>query len=221
MDKTTIFHLILKIENEVAKLNNTLFALKTTDMEKYRENYEELSANAALKAERIACQLRKLVQTTDFSRKSDYMQKAVDAMGIAVSYEDGIFSVTLPGLFPQRRLRANASFLREPLHYALKEFLKTHKAERYSECSICFCLVYDRSLPLRRIKDYDNLELKLILDVISTYVLLDDSGFYCDAHYTTELGDCDQTLIYIMEQGRFPKWLEAHKNEKNTVSENA
>ena len=32
MDKTTIFQRIQKVENEVALLNNTLFALKSTDI---------------------------------------------------------------------------------------------------------------------------------------------------------------------------------------------
>lgn len=220
MDKTTIFHLLQKIESEVSKLNNTIFALKTTDMEKYGENYEELSENAALKAEKITCQLRKLIQLTDFNGTSAYMQKAVTALGIKISYEERILSVTLPGLFPQRKLHANTAFLRDPLHYALKEFLKNHSIEQYKNCAICFCLAYDRRLPSRRIKDYDNLELKLVLDVISTYVLLDDSGLYCDAHYTTELGDCDQTVIYIMEKKCFPEWLKAHEEAKNTLSEN-
>lgn len=220
MDKTTIFHLLQKIEIEVNKLNNTIFALKTTDIEKYAKNYEELCETAALKAEKITCQLRKLIQLTDFKGTSAYMQKAVPALGIKISYEGRILSVTLPGLLPQRKLHANIAFLRDPLHYALKEFLKIHNIEQYKNCAICFCLVYDRRLPLRRIKDYDNLELKLTLDVISTYVLLDDSGLYCDAHYTTELGDCDQTVIYIMEKNCFPEWLKTREKTKNILSEN-
>ena len=66
MDKTTIFQRIQKVENEVALLNNTLFALKSTDIVKYGANYTELSTNATLRAERIACQLRNLVLFTDF-----------------------------------------------------------------------------------------------------------------------------------------------------------
>ena len=219
MNKTTIFQKIQKVENEVAQLNNTIFALKSTDIEKYGANYTELSTNATLRAERIACQLRNLVLFTDFKGKSTYITQAAGALGIRISYEDGIFSATLPGLLPRRRLHTNTAFLRDPLHAALKECLQSHKVEPYKECVICFCLVYDRNLPKRRVKDYDNLELKMIQDVISAYVLFDDSGLYCDSHYTTELGEADQTLVSIMEKNRFPKWLAEREKSKNTLSE--
>ena len=98
MDKTTIFQRIQKVENEVALLNNTLIALKSTDIVKYGVNYTELSTNATLRAERIACQLRNLVLFTDFKGNSTYMIQAADALGIKISYEDRIFSATLPGL---------------------------------------------------------------------------------------------------------------------------
>ena len=94
MDKTTIFQRIQKVENEVALLNNTLFALKSTDIVKYGANYTELSTNATLRAERIACQLRNLVLFTDFKGNSTYMIQAADALGIKISYEDRIFSAT-------------------------------------------------------------------------------------------------------------------------------
>lgn len=64
------------------------------------------------------------------------------------------------------------------------------------------------------------MELKLILDVISSYALFDDSGLYCDDHHTTELGETDQTIIYIMEKDKFPDWLGNHMKTKNTLSEN-
>ena len=57
------------------------------------------------------------------------------------------------------------------------------------------CLLYtSRELPQRRIRDYDNLEFKQILDTLCTYVLTDDSGFFCDSYYTTQLGLKDCTL---------------------------
>ena len=127
---------------------------------------------------------------------------------------------SLPGLFPKRRIRSSTAFLHDPLHYALKEFFTNHDVAPFKECVICFCLVYDRELPQRRIKDYDNMELKLILDVISSYALFDDSGLYCDDHHTTELGETDQTIVYIMEKNMFPDWLGKHMKAKNTLSEN-
>lgn len=219
MDKKTIYQRLESVENDVAKLNNTIFAMKNTDIAKYGANYEKLSTDAAVRAERIACRLRNLIRATDFTGKSMYMNEVVNTLGIQVSYEDSILSIILPGLFPKRRIRSSTAFLHDPLHYALKEFFTDHDITPYKECVICFCLVYDRELPRHRIKDYDNLELKLILDVISAYVLFDDSGIYCDDHHTTELGEADQTIVYIMEKSRFPVWLGNHLNAGNTLSE--
>lgn len=118
MDTKTIYQRLHNVENEVAKLNNTIFAMKTTDIEKYGSNYEKLSMDAVLRAERITCRLRNLIRITDFTGKSDYMKGAVNTMGIQVSYEDNILSITLPGLFPKRRIRSSTAFLHDPLHYA-------------------------------------------------------------------------------------------------------
>jgi len=51
--------------------------------------------------------------------------------------------------------------------------------------------IYSSALPSRRVRDYENLELKEILDVVAAFVMVDDSGALCDAYNTTELGETD------------------------------
>ena len=63
------------------------------------------------------------------------------------------------------------------LNYMLREYVKQNALPLYRDCVICFSQIYDRELPQRRIRDYDNLEFKQILDTLCTYVLTDDSGF--------------------------------------------
>ena len=182
MDKKAIYQQTQKVENELMKLKNTIFALQATDFEKHGTNYEELSTDAAYKAERLTCQLRRLVYMTDFTGKSDYLRHAAVAQGIHITLNNGILSVTLPALFPKRKMKSNTAFLHEPLN---------------------------------------NLEFKQILDVISTYVLIDDSGQFCDLHHMTELGEEDHTVIHVMEQSAFPNWLSDHGNALKNISENS
>jgi len=215
----TIYQRLQGIENEILKLNNILFALKATGVQKYGENYEALSTDAALRAERIACQLRNLVYITDLSGKNDYMKLAADAQGISISSENGILAVTLPGLLPKRKLRTNTAFLHEPLNYVLQEYLKNHSLSLYQDCVVCFSQVYDRALSRQRIRDYDNLEFKQILDTIAAYVLLDDTGLFCDSYHTTELGEKDYTVVYIMEKAVFPAWVDSRMSRLETISE--
>ena len=74
-------------------------------------------------------------------------------------------------------------------------------------------------MPSTRIRDYDNLELKQLLDVVSSFVMLDDSGLLCDAYNTTEWGTTDCTRMTIMPKERFPKWLEERKNVIKNISD--
>lgn len=214
-----IFQRLQGIENELEKIRNILFALKATDIQKYGANYESLCTDAALRAERITCQLRNLVYITNNTRKSEYLRLAVNAHDIKVSQEHGILSITLPGLLPKRKVRTNTAFLHEPLNFALQEYMRNNNMNLYRDCVVCFSQVYDKNLPHQRIRDYDNLEFKQILDTIATYVLLDDTGLFCDSFHTTELGKKDQTIVYIMEKNIFPGWIKNRKSQLESISE--
>lgn len=67
-------------------------------------------------------------------------------------------------------------------------------------------------------RDYDNLEEKQLLDLLSTFVMADDTGLLCDAYNTTELGEQDCTKIFVMEKKRFPQWLAERKESLKTIS---
>lgn len=69
------------------------------------------------------------------------------------------------------------------------------------------------------IRDYDNLSEKQLLDLLSSFVMADDTGLLCDAYNTAELGDQDCTKIYIMEKQRFPQWLTEHKTSLQSISD--
>ena len=143
--------------------------------------------------------MRNLVCPALSPNQAAYLPKAADAQGMRIAEQQGILTITLPGLLPKRRVHTNTAFLHEPLNYMLREYVKQNQ---------------------RRIRDYDNLEFKQILDTLCTYVLTDDSGFFCDSYYTTQLGLKDCTLVSVMEKADFPKWLQNQKNHQESMSEN-
>lgn len=57
MDTIELLQRIGNIEDNLDKLKNSIFAMKMTDIQKYPANYEELSTDAALRSERITCNL--------------------------------------------------------------------------------------------------------------------------------------------------------------------
>ena len=208
------------VEGQVEKLKNILFALKNTDSQAYAANYEALSTDAALRAERITCQLRSLVYASDLAAKNRYLGRAAEAQGITVESQNGVLSITIPGLLPKRRARTNTAFLFEPLNYAMQAYRKESGQTLYRDCVVCFIQSYDRSLSLPRVRDYDNLEFKQLLDTIAPYVLIDDSGLFCDTYHTTEPGSRDSTIVHVMEKPLFPKWvMENHKKRLKNISD--
>lgn len=192
--------------------------MSTADIQRYPGNYEILSTDAALRAEKIACQLRHLIYATTQTNARQYLLSASDTQGIEIGMVDGMIEITLPGLLPKKKQRQSSEFLLDPFNAALSQFVQEHPVPRFQHCAVCFCSVYDRTLPKRRIRDYDNLELKQLLDVAASYLLVDDSGLLCDTYNTTALGDADCTHIFIMDSARFPGWMNERQTALQSVS---
>lgn len=219
LERKIISHRIGSILDDISRLSNALYAMDTTDIQRYPDNYEVLSTDAALRAEKIACRLRHLIYSSTTIRKGDYLTSAGIVHGIEVVYEDGVLEVTLPGLLPKRKQRQNTEFLLDPFYFSLEQYAKEHPMPHFSDCVVCFTQVYDQCLPTRRIRDYDNLEEKQLLDVLSTFVMADDTGLLCDAYNTAALGEKDCTRISVMEKKRFPAWLAEHENTLKSISD--
>ena len=84
---------------------------------------------------------------------------------------------------------------------------------------VCFSHIYSEKFHNRRIRDYDNLELKQLLDVLSTFIMEDDTGLLVDAYNTTEIGETDCTRIFVMQKEHFTKWLTKRENSLKTISD--
>lgn len=219
MDRNTLSARIGKIQAEIPKLTNTLYALDLTDSQDYPQNYEELSTDAALRAERIACSLRNLIYSANLVPKPVLMQKTAAAQGIGITQMPDMVMITLPGLMPKRNSRSNPAFVTEPLYQCLSDYTASHELQRFTECVVCFSHQYNRNLSSKRVRDYDNMECKHILDTAATFLMKDDSGLLCDVYHCTQFGTEDCTILTIMEKKTFPRWLETHQCSPDEVSD--
>ena len=215
MEKHVIYQRIATSLHEIDKLSRLLYAMSSTDIHRYPDNYEVLSMEAAIRAEKNACRLRHLVFQSSRIKKREYLKSAAEAMKISVSYCDGVLKVVIPGLMPRRKQSQSTEFLLDPLYYAMNSFMdKQHHLPRYRECVVHFLQEYDANLPSRRVRDYDNLELKQVLDIITAFALVDDGGLLCDMHNSSRFADEDRTVICVMKKDDFPRWLAAQYGEK-------
>lgn len=219
MDRKIISRRIADIQNSLSRLNNNICAMDSLDIQRYPENYETMSTEAALRAEGIACQLRSLLYASTSVPKTEYLVKAGEVHGIEVRFENGILEVIMPRLLPKKKARQSSLFLIDPLHAVLGQYTKEHTLPRFRECVVCISHVYNHELPDWCLLDYDNLQQKQILDTIALYVMADDSGLLCDAYNTTELGGQDGTRIYIMEKNRFAGWLSRREKDLKSISD--
>lgn len=207
MNRAILSQRITSILADLNRLTNALYAMNTTDIQRYPDNYEVLSTDAALRAEQIACRLRHLIYSTTSIKKEEYLTSAAVMQGIVVEEKGEVLEITLPCLLPKRKQRQSTEYLLDPFTAAMSQYAKTHPLPRLQHCVVCFSHIYCQDLPQRRVRDYDNLELKQFLDVAASFILTDDSGLLCDAYNTTELGETDCTRISIMDSAYFPKWL--------------
>lgn len=219
MNRQLLVKRISSIQDELNRLNNTLYAMSTADIQRYPGNYEILSTDAALRAEQITCRLRHLIYATTRIKKSEYLTSAAAMQGIDIRQRDGVMEITLPSLLSKRKRRQSSEFLLDTFNAAMEQYAKSNSLPRYRHCVICFALVYCKDLPDRRVKDYDNLELKQLLDVAAAYLLEDDGGLLCDAYQTTELGENDCTRLSIMDSGIFPEWLEKRRAALQSIKD--
>lgn len=219
MDRFTLSSRLSRIEEEIPKLSNTISAMKITDTGTYGKNYEELSMDAAQRAERIACSLRNLIFAANLIPKPVLMTAVSKEHGITITHSTDHVAITLPGLMPKRTKRINTTFLTDPLHATLDAYTREHTLPHFTDCVVCFSHIFDRSLSARRVRDYDNLECKQLLDTVASFLMTDDSGLFCDAYHTTELGDKDCTVLTIMEKSAFPDWLKNLETQGNLISD--
>lgn len=214
MDRKALAARIAGILDGIARLNSNVCAMGSLDIQRYPENYEELSTQAALAAEKVACQLRSLLYATTRVPKSEYLSRVGDAHGIEITEKDEVLQITLSCLLPKKRSRQSALFLGDPLHMALKEYMESHPTPRFQECTVCFFHVYGGDLPLGKLPDYDNLQQKQILDIITLHTMTDDGSILCDMFNASEPGEQSCTRVFVMEKKRFPAWYAQHQKEK-------
>ncbi|MCL2775665.1 MAG: DUF6100 family protein [Oscillospiraceae bacterium] len=212
MERENILRQIGNIDTEIIKLADTLQRIEMTNFLTTPSEYDKLTVEASIQSEKIACKFRHLICATVNISKPELMKKISEVHEIEIDCGDGIFSVVLPSLLPKKRKSMSAEFLTDPLFYALERYFTVTDIERYRECVVCFTHIYSEYMPKRRVRDYDNLETKQVLDVIAAYIMTDDSGQFCDVYHSTEYGTKDCTVVSVMSKKRFKDWVAVRYN---------
>lgn len=207
MRNTELSRRIAHIRRLLSRIEPIVLTLERLDADLSPNEHLTLSTEAALLCERVTCLLRNIVYATSGQRRSIYLGHAAATHEIHIFYHEGIFEIHLPVLLPRKQGKLSSQFLFDPLNTALTNFLHSVSVPKFQECTICICHSYDARLSKGVLFDYDNLQLKQLIDVIASHVLTDDNAKLCNIYHSCLPSDRDCTKIYIMPKSSFSKWL--------------
>ena len=180
----------------------TVRKINETDYNSEVKNFEYLTDRLEILSEKFACSVRDFARKTFVANRYEVMDKASEMQGIEVRKDGNVIIVDLPFLLPRKKGKEH-KFIGDPLWYKLEELSKSEDLKIREKAVICIIHTYDNVNKKARCYDYDNLESKKILDIITLFTLTDDAPEYCDIYQTVQLSDSDKTRILIMQIDEF------------------
>lgn len=208
MSKISIQKKLIECNSELSDMQQQLYQLKELDVDNNFPEYKEMAMKVARNSEKFTCKIRELVAETLFVKKRDLLFDLSKTQGITITDEECWVKIVMPFLLPKKKITQNCKFITEPLSYALRTYIEDTGRLRFSNSVICFRNIYKKDSDSGLIRDHDNIETKSVIDVITDYMLIDDTGRLCSNFYTTSLGDTDLTEIFILSKKDFLKWLD-------------
>ncbi len=217
---TGIFQSIRKAYDKLGKTLYHLEMMKKAEVDQSVVNTAMLQAEA--EGERLTLLLRSLPTYSPKSCALDQVDEIMKEMiPIKAEYtEEGWFKLTIPYLLPKKE-GGGCEYLRRPLYLTMQEFFNDKAVEKVSNGVIVYRHIYDKDRPERRMRDHDNIETNAVSDVIAMYLLRSDSPVCCSHFETSDVGDHEETQVFVLNQHEFPAWIVKYKGEmlyQNTTS---
>lgn len=177
------------------------------------EGYAECFYELTHEAERLAVHARRLPlwdpagQKTGEQLRGRILRESAD---VCASYTpQGWFRLRLPVLLPKRE-RVNRAYIFGLVWPVLREFFSSGNHARFGKSVIAFVHLYDRRRPARAVRDHDNIECNILTDMITGFLLPDDSPRRLDLYCTARVADADATEVFLIPTGDFILWLETY-----------
>ena len=204
---------IRKTLQKISKLTDN--AAFVTDREFPQTEMNDLSLELERQTEKLALLGRALpLDLGDPEIRMRSVQIPAEAMDIRIGYtQEGWFLLEIPALLPKKSKAGNVNYIRGPLLGALSGYFRKHPHERFGPSVIAYRHVYDRSLPERRRRDHDNIEVNFVTDAVALFTLPDDSPAWCSHYYCSAAGDANRTQVFVVPQTDFTRWLRLYGDD--------
>ena len=159
--------------------------------------------------EKVVLMTRALPAYTGYPRaRSEVNHIIADAVPIDIGYtESGWFSVRIPLLLPKKE-HGSTDYIRQILYPEMQRFFRGKPLKKLDNACIVIRHVYSEDRPERRARDHDNIETRMVSDIVAMFTLVDDSPIYCTHMYLTASGNEDRTEVYVVPQKDFLDFIE-------------
>ena len=187
-----------------------LEALQNTETDKATRN--EMLQRIVIKGEALANNLRQMLLQYSIVTPEFHKEQISRRNGYLIYGEGEDTVIELPQLPLRQHRNVNCRYIIDPLLYSLEQYIRETGHPGYDYCTVKITHVFTEDTALRQIHDYDNLEVKKVLDAISLYLMIDDNIKRCHVYHMSAVGDELWTQIRIcpMEAGdkKIVKWGE-------------
>ena len=196
--------LLESLKRQSCEIMATIKKQCETDYVNDVKNFDYLTERLQILSEKFACCVRDFAINTYSMKRCEVYDNASEMLGIEVYKEGDKVVVDLPFLLPRKKDK-DAKFVGDPLRHKFEQICEKEDLKIREKVVVCIIHVYDNVNRKAKCYDYDNLESKRILDIITLYTMTDDSPKYCDVYHTVEFSDTDKTRVIIMPADEFWK----------------
>ena len=198
-----------KLQKNIAVFNQLQGYFNTNQI----ENYNKMIGKYISNSEKLTIDARKIPELTGVKSHGKILEKAIsEAHDIKISLTDeGFVNIKMPCLLPGKASKNKKEFVFFPLLYAITSFAKTLKSSDVIVNSvIAIRHIYSENKSMGIIRDNDNVDTKIVVDIIKSSFLFDDNGLICSHFYDSKFGNDDMTDIYVLPREDFSKWWEIY-----------
>ena len=193
-----------KLIKQTLELLTIVRKIRETDYVSDIKNFEYLTGRLEYLSEKYTCVVREFAMKTFVANRYEVMDRACEIQGIEVQKDGNTIIIDLPFLLPRKKGSEN-KFIGDPLKFKLEEMSADNDFKIKEKAVVCIIHTYDNENKNARCYDYDNLESKKILDIVTLFTLKDDAPEYCDVYQTARMGNCDKTRIMVMPIDEFKR----------------
>lgn len=164
--------------------------------------------------EKLALLARALPAYTGHPKAAELTeQMLLDTIPIEMGYaKRGWFLLRLPALLPKKET-GSPIYIQQYLYPALRRYFDGKPPALYQNCVLAYRHIYSRERPERAYRDHDNIEVNMVTDILTLYLLPDDAPKRCSHYYCSAAGVKDGTEVYVIPTSQFPAWLAAEQSD--------